>query len=158
MVFKFKELNQLFRANEVKFLDFLYNLKVTECKRTFKDVLFFYMLSEIHKELKKNKDVIFYINLKDEPIYKGLDFFDEGKYNDSLQWVYKKVIKLMPNKVFETTSILPETALLSDLTPTTLDSIFIMLDRKFNFQKLLKVIDAKIFGYKNKFDLSSFYF
>lgn len=158
MLFRFKELNELFRSEEIKFLDLLFDLKIDDCKRSFKDLLFFYLLSEIHKELNKNKDVIFYINLDDPRTYNGLEFYDSELFINALDSVYKKIIRLMPNKVFFEKGALPEKATISDLTSATLDSIFLMFNKKFNFQKLLKAIDAKILCYKSKFDLSSFYF
>lgn len=158
MVFKFKELNSLFKNNESKFLDLLYKFQVKECKRLFKDLLFYYLLTEIQKNLKQNKDIIFYIDLSFEKKYQSLEFFDEIDFLNSLDLAFRKMAKLMPNKFFVSETKLPESATISDLTSETLDSIFVMIHKKFNFKKLLKTIDAKLLHYKEKFDVSDFYF
>ncbi len=157
---KFRSIIDLYSKHEIDFLDFLYDLKIKNCKRDFNNVLFYFLIKIIYVELNSDKDVIFYLNKKilETYPYKGYDHFDPMEFRLCLISNINRIQKLIPHKFLLTEQELPNQCLMSSLDASILDELFLVMSKKFNIKKLLKTLDSKLIQYSKKFDMSNFHF
>lgn len=160
MCFKFRSIIDLYSAHEIDFLDFLYDLKIKNCKRDFNNVLFYFLIKIVYSELSLDKDVIFYLNktVFETFLCKGFDHFDPMEFRQCLTSNINRIQKLIPHKFLVVEKDLPKQCLMSSLDTAVLDQIFVVMSKKFNIKKLLKTLDSKLIQYSKKFDMSNFHF